>query len=972
MKLNLLTAGFILLVEVNAVFAQSTIDDINFGWRFAKGDHPAAMASAFDDYTWERVDLPHDWAISGPFGKLTDHGGQAKLPWLGEGWYRKSFQLPEEAEGKRVQLIFDGVMASPTVYLNGKKVGSWIYGYNSFHLDATDAANVDEKNVLVVHADTREHFSRWYPGGGMYRKMTLRLVDPVHVPVWGVFVTTPRITDDSADVRVQIEISNTSGAVKEVGVESVLLDPNGNEVSKTRKTVHVAAGDLQVSSFRFQLASPLRWDIDTPQRYTAVTRLLVDGKQTHREETPFGIRTIDWTAEKGLFLNGRRVPIQGVNMHHDQGPLGSAFYPRAMERQIEILKGMGVNSIRTSHNPSAPELLELCDRMGILVFNELFDKYGQTAGVKCSTADYVNNYAEAEVRNFVRRDRNHPCIYTWSIANENGPLLRNEDGLAPQHVAKMVGYFKKYDTTRPITMGCNNPTAAVKSKGILDALDTLSWNYQEKYLTSLENYPDKATCFSESASAFGTRGAYKLKLPEHKTDYSTDGECSAYILTAARWADIPEVEIDRMIRYPFVAGEYVWSGFDYLGEPTPYIGGKSQPNPNGIQARSSYFGVIDLVGFPKDTYFLYRSYWKPQETTVHLAPHWNWEKGDKVPVMLYTNGDEAELFLNGKSLGRRKKGAKQDATQNLAFRNTARASSEQIDQDRNGNVIAENFAYKAVDGNLETRWCADGKSTPQSWQVDLGAKNAFRCIKVVWEEAADKYDYTIECSNDSKVWKKAEGQTKLNGQQSLLTFPEIKARHVRVTINGIQKHYWASIREVDVLSEPPQSTTTREPLVNPYYDIVRRYRLCWFDIPYEPGELRAVAYKDGKRIGEDIVTTAGQPATLRLVPDRQTIAADGMDLCYVTVELVDPNGRVCPWAMDQLTFKVDGAAKLIGTGNGNPMGHDIFTDDTHPLFYGKAMAILRSKRGEPGIATLMVVSEKGMMASATIQVGGND
>ena len=957
------------MVASNLASAQTRLDDINFGWRFSKGDQPAAVAPSFDDSGWERVDLPHDWAISGPFGKLTDHGGQAKLPWLGEGWYRKSFHLPAADKGKRVQLIFDGVMASPTVYLNGKKVGSWIYGYNSFHLDATDAANFDGENVLTVHADTREHFSRWYPGGGVYRKITLRLVDPVHIPVWGVFVTTPEITDKNADVHASVEIQNASSRTEEVVVETTLLDPTGTEISRLRKNEIVPAGMLQILNFDFKVSSPLRWDLEKPRRYTATTRIYRNGKMVHEEAAPFGIRTIEWTADKGLFLNGRRVQIQGVNMHHDQGPLGSAFYPRAMERQIEILKGMGVNSIRTSHNAPAPEMLELCDRMGILVFDELFDKYGHTAGVKCSTADYVNNYAEAEVRNFVRRDRNHPCVYTWSIANENGPLLENEDGQAPQHVAKMAGYFKKYDPTRPVTMGCNQPSAADKNKHILDALDALGWNYQEKFLTSLENYPDKATVFSESASAFGTRGAYKLKLPEYKTDYSKDGECTAYILTAAPWADIPEVEIDRMIRYPFVAGEYVWSGFDYLGEPTPYIGGKIQPNPNGIEACSSYFGVIDLVGFPKDSYYLYRSYWCPQETTVHLTPHWNWKSGDKVPVILYTNGDEAELFLNGKSLGRRKKETEKGAVQNLAFGKTARASSEQIHQDKFGNVIEENFASKAIDGNLKTRWCAAGKSAPQTWQVDLGEEKNFQCIKIVWEQSAATYDYSVELSCDSKVWKKIVAPAKTDGQQILLTFPETRARHVRITIHGIQEHYLASISEVEVLPETPRGEPANGPLSNPYYDMVRRYRLCWFDVPYEPGELKAVAYKNGQIIGEDTVQTTGLPAALRLTPDRPAISADGMDLCYVTIEMVDRDGRVCPWAMDNLTFTVEGPAKLIGVGNGNPMNHDVFTDETHPLFYGKAVAILRSRRDEAGAVKLTVTSDSGFSSEITVQTG---
>jgi beta-galactosidase len=953
------------------LFGQSTIEGINFNWRFAKGDQSAAVAVDFDDSEWERVDLPHDWAIRGPFGKLTDHGGQGKLPWRGEGWYRKSFELAATDKGKRVQLIFDGVMASPTVYLNGKKVGAWIYGYNAFVVDATDAARFGEKNILTVHADTREHFSRWYPGAGMYRTMELKLVDPVHIPTWGVFVTTPEVSDSAASVQVEVEVQNTLPTKKNVGVEIALLGPDGQTLAKERTRVEVGSDQLGVVTMQLQVKNPRRWDIEHPHLYTAVSRVVVDGKETHRETTHFGIRTIEWTANDGLHLNGRRVQVQGVNMHHDQGPLGGAFYMRAMERQIEILKEMGVNAIRTSHNPSAKGLLELCDRMGVLVYNELFDKYGNTAGVNCSTADYVNIYAEREVRNFVRRDRNHPCVFTWSIANENGPILKNEDGKAPQHVSKMVAYFKKYDLTRPITMGCNFPWSAKKEKRILDALDTISWNYQEKFIYSRENYPEKGTAFSESASAFGTRGAYKLKLPEHKMDYSKDGECNAYILTAAPWSDIPEVEIDRMRTYPFVIGEFVWSGFDYLGEPTPYIGGRIHPSEDRTEARSSYFGIVDLAGFPKDNYYMYRSYWRPEVDTVHLSPHWNWAgyEGQKVPVILYTNGDEAELFLNGKSLGREKKRTGGVRIKNLAFAKIARASSEQIDQDALGNVQSENFAAKALDGNLKTRWCADSNDVPQTWQVDLGKLQTFSFLKIVWESLAERYSFSLETSSDGLSWNPVTAKQENVGEVCTLSFDQIEARFARIRITAIEGHHWASICEVEILPEAPKETITDEPLYNPYYEIVRRYRICWFDIPYAPGELKAVAYKDGQRIGESIVRTAGEGVALRLTPDRRVIDDDGLDLCYISVDLVDANGVPCPLAMDDLTFEVAGPARLVGVGNGNPMGHDAFTDDTHPLFYGKAMAILRATPGESGIVTLAVTSETGLKAETQIQVG---
>ncbi len=808
-----------------------------FDWRFAKGEHPVAIEPGFDDSSWESVDLPHDWAIRGPFGPLKSPGFTGKLPWKGEGWYRKTFELPAEAAGKRLQFMFDGVMANPTVYLNGQKVGSWRYGYNSFWIDATEAAQFGETNVLSVHADTREHTSRWYPGAGIYRKVGMRLVNPLHIPVWGVYITTPMVSDEKARVNTAVEIVNESGEDEVVELEVTLFDPSGNEVAGVEKKIKMKAGETKLTKFEVEVIEPGIWDIEHPNLYTCVAELEVNRKEVHRISTSFGIRTFEWTADDGFHLNGRRVQLNGVNNHHDHGPLGAAFFPRAMERQLQIMKDMGVNALRTSHNASAPEVLDLCDRMGIIVYNELFDKYGPTAGVQCSTGEYVDNYAEAEVANFVRRDRNHPSVFLWSIGNEIPDLLNDSDGRAAEHVAKMVGYFKEYDATRPTTMGCHIPSASEGGKNILDALETSGWNYGRRYASTRKAYPNMPLIYSESASAFGTRGAYKFPLPNNKIDWTDDGEMTSYMLTAANWSDIPEHEFEYMRIDTFIAGEFVWTGFDYLGEPTPVI---SSDNPEhegifrgtreGYDARSSYFGIVDLAGLPKDGYYNYRSLWNQKENTIHISPHWNWEghEGEPLPVFVYTNGDEAELFLNGESLGRRKK----------------------IDPDQVKTSLA-------ITANLDF---------------------------------------------------------------------EVK------------------------LDDPE----------NPYYEIVDAYRLRWFDVLYEPGELKAVAYKNGEIIGEAMVKTAAEPDQLGLTADRSSFNADGMDLCYVTVEMIDANGIVCPLAMDMLTFHVDGAARLMGVANGNQMGHDVFTDETHPLFYGKAVVVLRSIPGQSGIANLTVRSDGGM------------
>lgn len=817
--------------------------DINFNWKFSKGDLSEAKEPTYDDSDWESVDLPHDWAISGPFGPLESNGGTGKLPWQGEGWYRKSFDLPAEAAGKRLQFLFDGVMANPQVYLNGEKVGSWRYGYNSFWIDATEAANFGGSNVLSIHADTRQHGSRWYPGAGIYRKIGKRLVDPLHIPVWGVYVTTPEVLPEKAVVHTRVELANKSGSLLDAELEISVLDPSGNTVETLLKQISVEGGAQGEESVEISIEDPYIWDIEHPYLYTCHVKLKMGKQIIQHTETPFGVRTFKWTADDGFHLNGRRVQLYGVNMHHDHGPLGAAFFPRAMERQLEIMKDMGVNALRTSHNACAPEVLELCDRMGIIVFNELFDKYGTTAGVDCSTGEYVDNYAEAEVANFVRRDRNHPSVFLWSIGNEIPDLLTDSDGRAAEHVAHMVDYFRKHDTTRPTTMGCHISSVSGDGKKILDALETSGWNYDRRYVSTRKAYPNMPIIYSESASAFGTRGAYKLPFPSAKNDWTDDGEMTAYMLTAAHWSDIPEIEFEYMRIDTFIAGEFVWTGFDYLGEPTPvsairdsWAKGRFLPTKEGYDARSSYFGIVDLAGLPKDSYYNYRSLWNSGDHTVHLSPHWNWEgyEGASVPVVVYTDGDEAELFLNGESLGSRKK----------------------------------------IDPKLV--------KTSQAM--------------------ARSFDFNVN----------------LDDQE------------------------------------------------NPYFEIVDAYRLRWMEVPYEAGELKVMAYKDGKEIGEAVVRTAGDPDRLGLTADRTSLEADGMDLCFVSIEMHDSEGNVCPLAMDMLSFKVEGAARFMGVANGNQMGHDVFTDQTHPLFYGKAVAVLRSIPGKSGPAVLSVSSESGIEANLEV------
>jgi beta-galactosidase/beta-glucuronidase len=934
-------------------------DPINFGWFFAEGDHPEAIQPGFDHSAWQEVDLPHDWAICQPFDPAGDPN-TGKLPWQGEGWYRKLFALPALAKGQRLQFIFDGVMSHPTVYLNGQEVGSWIYGYNSFLVDATSAARFGETNLLTVHADTRKHQSRWYPGAGIYRKVSMRLVHPVHIPTWGVFVKTPQVSEAAALVQVEVELANLSGSPSQVEVESELVAPDGQVVTRQHRRVQLT-GETGVATFRHQVSSPARWDMEHPHRYTAHTRLFIDGQEIGAETTRFGIRTFDWTADDGFHLNGRRVPLNGVNEHHTHGMLGAAFFPAAMERKLKLLRGMGVNALRTSHNPEAPEVLETCDRLGIIVFNELYDKWGPTAGVDVSTSDYVEQYAAREVRNFVRRDRNHPSVMLWSIANEDGAVLTDRDGRSSEHVARMVGFFAQHDDTRPTTMGCHISSGADLDKRVFAALDTAGWNYSQRYMNFRRNYPDRPIIYSETASAFATRGHYELKLPTSKTDYGDGIYQNAFVLTAAPWGDIPEHEFERMRKHNFLNGDFIWTGFDYLGEPTPYRGTNSPPE-SLLEARSSYFGVLDLAGLPKDSYYLYRSQWLPQQETVHLSPHWNWAEGDRVPVILYTSGDEAELFLNGRSLGRQAKRSPDDiAAANLAFGKLTQASSEDVYQDTGGNVLRDNTSEKAVDGNPDTRWRAADESFPQQFQVDLGETREFSCVRIRWEGSAADYQFGLSGATGEEAWHTLPGSPIQEGNTTTFLLPKTHARHLKLQIDGQSQGLQASLHEFEVLA-------TDAAVQNPYYDIVDAYRIRFHDIPFAAGELKVVAYRDGQVIGQDAVHTAGPPSRLELSADRPELVDDGMDLSYVTIRMLDASGTLCPRAMNGLHFEVEGPVTFMGVANGDPMGMLSLTAEEHPLFYGQAVAVLRSKRGGAGRARLQVSSDNGLKAEIALAV----
>ena len=755
------------------------------------------------------------------------------MPWQGDGWYRKTFDAKDEDQGKVVYIKFDGIMSSPKIYVNGQLAGQWDYGYSTFYLDVTDFLNFGEKNTIAVYVDTRKHGSRWYPGTGMYRKVEMMITDKVHQEIWGSYITTPVVKEAYAEMRVLTNIRNRDSNDQQVTVEAILISPDGHEIQnfRTREKKVPANGELEFDSW-MTVTRPGLWDLENPVLFTLRTNIVVNGKVVDSNETSFGFRTFKFTANDGFFLNGKHVQIKGVNLHHDHGPLGAAFNKRAMQRQIEIMKEMGCNAIRTSHNICAPELVELCDEMGMLVFNEAFDKYDNKADITPETDFY--EFGERTIKNFVMRDRNSPSVIIWSVGNEMGDIQGNSNyGL--QRLAAMVGFVKKYDITRPVTMACDqNQNAHWRH---FDYYDIHAYNYAQRWLPARTMDPSKSVVISESASTVSTRGYYDLTIPEDflnpteqrssstyienipKSDTSSGQEgtrrrnvgslpeggfsfrrggdenartqVSSYDVEAPRWAEVCDDDFMWQENDSYLAGEFVWTGFDYLGEPTPIF-----------TARSSYFGIVDLCGMPKDRYFLYQGHWRPDYDMVHILPHWNWlgKEGQIVPVFVYTNGDEAELFLNGKSLGKRAK--------------------------------------------------------------------------------------------------------------------------------------------------KPRSNVSKE-----------RYRLMWLDVVYEPGELKAVAYKEGKVIGEAVVKTAGEPYSIKLTPDRSYIDATGDDLSYIMVEAYDKGGNLCPLAENMVNFAIDGPGEVVAVGNGNPQSLEPYVANYRKLFFGKAMLILRSKENEDGRIEVIATSD---------------
>lgn len=782
----------------------------NEDWRFKKDTAEGAESPAFDDSGWRVLRLPHDWAIEGPFS-VKYNARSGGLPIHGTGWYRKTFTLPA-AEGKRVTIEFDGAMYDAHVWINGHFLGARPFGYMGFQYDLTPHLDLSGSNVLAVRLQPEDLSSRWYPGAGLYRNTWLEITDAIHVEHWGSFVTTPTVSDELAEVRLETKIHNGQTAPADLQLKTILLDPAGQEVASDTSPLALPANESQTITRTLEVPKPRRWDLHTPQLYTALTRILDGDREVDRYSTPFGIRTVFYEAGKGLFLNGRHVRLNGVCMHHDLGALGVAVNRRATERQLQIMQSMGVNAIRTSHNPPSPELLEFCDKMGLLVQVEAFDCW-QMAKIPNGYNKFFDAWHERDLRDMIRRDRNHPSVIMWSIGNEILEQGKKDGWKLARHLHQIC---KDEDPTRLTSAGFNYYPASVKN-GLAAEVDIPGFNYQPlAYAEVTAAHPDWHVLASETSSCVSSRGVYHL--PIEKYDKFTDNQVTSYDLIGPVWAYPPDIEFRFLAESSNVLGEFIWTGFDYLGEPTPYGGRDNSTNGywnDDWPSRSSYFGAVDLCGFPKDRFYLYQSKWTSvqEKPMIHLLPHWNWEdhRDGDIPIYVYTNAGEAELFLNGESLGRKTKG--KDVTPlKVAFKN----------------------------------WTEGDYNTP--------------------------------------------------------------------------------------------------------------YRLRW-DVPFKPGELKAVAYHGGKAVAEKSQHTAGTPARLELTADRSPITADGADLAFVTVRVLDAKGHLCPRADNQIDFSLTGPGEILAVDNGDAASTESFQAHTRRAFSGMALVIIRSAEGKPGQIELTAKSK---------------
>jgi beta-galactosidase len=643
-----------LLLFVSNLSAQQVIQLKN-NWKFAKGAQQEASQIGFNDQSWEHVIVPHDWAIKGPFDKEVDKqlvaitqngeevatektGRTGALPHIGQAWYRNHFEIPNYQSGQRVFLLFEGAMSEPKVYVNGEKVGEWNYGYSYFYFDITDAIKPDGQNLLAVHLRNVEKSSRWYPGAGLFRKVQLIIKNPEHIKIWGTFLTTPKVNENTALVKIK-----TLTVGEKLKATYTIIDPSGHTVTSFHNSISFD-GEFEQN---IQVPYPQLWSPEHPHLYTAITELYHGAELVDREETRFGIRTIDYQRDTGFSLNGESRKFKGVCLHHDLGPLGAAVNKAALRRQLIILKDMGCDAIRSAHNMPSMEQLDLCDELGFMFLAESFDEWAKPK-VDNGYHRFFETDAEKDVVNLVHATRNHPCIVMWSSGNE----VPDQFGSIGVKRAKWLqDIFHREDPTRPVTIGMDQVKAVMES-GFGAITDIPGLNYRvHLYEEAYEKFPQGFLLGSETASTVSSRGIYKFPVAIAAMKKYDDLQCSSYDLEYCSWSNLPDDDFVMQDDKPWVIGEFVWTGFDYLGEPTPY--------DMFWPSRSSYFGICDLAGLPKDRYYLYRSRWNTEEETLHILPHWNWKgrEGEVTPVFVYTSYASAELFVNGKSMGVQKKHA---------------------------------------------------------------------------------------------------------------------------------------------------------------------------------------------------------------------------------------------------------------------------------------------------------------------------
>ena len=628
------------------------------GWKFHRGEADGAFMPGYDDSGWDKVSVPHDWAITGPFSIENDlqnvqivqnmetkaslkTGRTGGLPYVGVGWYRTEFSVPD---GMTAELLFDGAMSEARVYVNGHEVCFWPYGYSPFHCDVTPYLNKSGSNVLAVRLENLPFSSRWYPGAGLYRNVHLVCTSAkAHIPVWGTFVSTPSVHKDMASVSLAISLRSDKENI-DIEYYTDIISPEGEKVASRRSVALYHNGDSHVQ--KFLVKAPKLWSPEHPYLYKALTRILVDGVVTDEYETRFGIRSIEFIPEKGFYLNGEHRKFKGVCNHHDLGPLGAAVSVPALRHQLTMLKDMGCDAVRTSHNTPAPELVSLCDEMGLMMMVEPFDEWDDA---KCQNGyhRYFDEWAERDMISMLHAFRNSPSVIMWSIGNEV-PSQCSADGY--KTAAFLQSICHREDPTRPVTCGMDQVNC-VLSNGFAAQLDIPGINYRTfRYKDCYEQLPQGLVLGSETASTVSSRGTYHFPVEKAFSVKHEDHQSSGYDMEACNWSNIPDVDLALAEDYPWTLGQFVWTGFDYLGEPSPY---DTDAWPN----HSSMFGIIDLASIPKDRYWLYRSIWNTESPTLHIVPHWTWpgREGKVTPVYVYTSWPEAELFVNGVSQGRRSK-----------------------------------------------------------------------------------------------------------------------------------------------------------------------------------------------------------------------------------------------------------------------------------------------------------------------------